>query len=292
MLDGAGLARWNVRLEDITLPEGYTSIADSQLVVRDNPVTGDPEVLSVVGDRYKVVQNEALFDFGDAILDGGADWESAGSFKSGKLVYGSLTVPKEFILDPQGANDKTTTYLLVSSSHDGSSAVTASITPVRVWCQNTLNLAIRKAKQQFKIRHTQTVDGRLQTAREALNLTFDFMDKFEIEARQMFETTVTNDQFTKLVQGLYPEPDATASKVAMTRYNDKFDTLQDLWLNSPTNANITGTAWGALNALTERIDYYRDGRKGGEAIIASATGFDPVVNAEKNRIREAVLSLV
>ena len=70
MLELASLDNWNVRLEGLTVPEGYTNSASNQLVVRDNPFTKNPEVLSVVGDRYKVVQNEELFAFGDGILDG------------------------------------------------------------------------------------------------------------------------------------------------------------------------------------------------------------------------------
>lgn len=292
MLESAKLNNWNVRLENIPLPEGYRSNQSNQLVVRDNPFDNGTDVLAVVGDRYKVVQNEELFSFGDGILDGGATWESAGSIKNGRVVFGSLVVPREFVLDPEGANDKTTTYLLVHTSHDGSTAVQANITPVRVVCQNTLNMALRGSKQSFKIRHTATVNGRIDEARRVLGLTFDHMDKFEEMAKQLFETEITNDMFTKLVKDLYPEPEDGSAKVAETRWNEKYDLLQHLYLEGPTNQNITGTAWGALNALTERIDYYRQGRKGGEAIIAAASGFDPVVNAEKARVLSAVMSLV
>jgi phage/plasmid-like protein (TIGR03299 family) len=292
MLESAKLNNWNVRLEDIPLPEGYRATTESQLVVRDNPFDNGQDVLAVVGGRYKVVQNEELFAFGDGILDGGATWESAGSIKDGRVVFGSLVVPREFVLDPDGANDKTVTYLLVHTSHDGSTAVQANITPVRVVCQNTLNMALSNSKQSFKIRHTSTVNGRIDEARRVLGLTFEHMDNFETLAQELFATPITDNQFTKLVQELYPAPADGASKVAETRYTDKVDLLQELYLNGVTNANIKGTAWGALNALTERLDYYRTGRKGGESIIAAASGFDPVVNAEKARTLKAVRALV
>lgn len=292
MLKSAKLNDWNVRLEPLVIPDDYRSNTTSQMVVRTNPFDGGSDVLAIVGDRYKVVQNESLFDFGDGILDGGAEWESAGSIKNGKVVFGSLAVPREFILDPQGANDKTKTYLLVHTSHDGSTAVSANITPVRVVCQNTLNMALQGSKQSFKIRHTATVGGKIEEARRVLGLTFDHMDKFEEMAKAMFETAITNKQFDDLIKAIYPEPEDGSAKVAGTRWTEKNDILHELYLNGATNANITGTAWGALNALTERIDYYRTGRKGGEAIIAAASGFDPVVNAEKARVLSAVMSLV
>lgn len=291
MLSAAHLANWDVRLEPVTAPSGYRMTTQSHLVVRTNPFDSGSDVLAVVGDRYKVVQNEELFAFGDGILDGGAEWESAGSIKDGRVVFGSLTVPREFVLDPEGANDRTVTYLLVHTSHDGSTAVQANITPVRVVCQNTLNMALRGSRQSFKIRHTATVGGRIDEARRVLGLTFSHMDSFETMARELYETSITDAQFDKIVKELYPEPESGAAKSAVTRYDAKIDTIMALYRTSPTNATIKGTAWGALNALTERIDYYRQGRKGTEAITAAASGFDPVVNAEKARVLEAVRTL-
>jgi hypothetical protein len=55
------------------------------------------------------------------------------------------------------------------------------------------------------------------------------------------------------------------------------------------NDTIADTAWGAFNALTERLDWHRTGRGGSnESILASASGFDPVINAEKNRLMKLV----
>lgn len=289
MLESAKLNNWNVRLESLAMPEGYRDTTASKLVVRDNPFDSGVDVLAVVGDRYKAVQNEELFAFGDGILDGGATWESAGSIKGGRVVFGSLVVPREFVIDPEGANDKTTTYLLVHTSHDGSTAVQANITPVRVVCQNTLNMALKDSKQSFKIRHTTTVGGRIEQARQVLGLTFDHMDNFEIMAKNLYETAMTDAEFDKIIKNIYPEPETGSAKVAQTRYNDKVDLLQALWAESPTNATIKNTAWGALNTMTERIDYFRTGKNDGEALIGAASGFDPVVNAEKARILGAIL---
>ncbi len=64
-------------------------------------------------------------------------------------------------------------------------AIQASITPVRVVCANTLNLALgskrgkNAIKQSFKIRHTQTANGKVQIARETLGLANKYMDEFD-----------------------------------------------------------------------------------------------------------------
>ena len=292
MLNEAKLADWNVRLSPLIdhISEDWNDVSGAQLVVRTNPFNGGTDVLSTVGKRYKVVQNEELFAFADAIHDANPEcrWESAGSLKNGKVVFGSVDIPRTMVLDPQGANDQTKLYLIVWTSHDGSVAVQAAITPVRVVCQNTLNLAMSNAKQSFKIRHTQSVEGRIQVARETLGLALGYFDEFELEAKALFEQSITDAEFSKLIQTIYPKPKEDSSKIALTKWENKVILLDDLYFNSPTNANIKGTKWGAFNALTERLDYFRSGRGNSESLMAGASGFDPILTAEKNKILKLV----
>ena len=295
MLEEAKLANWNVRLSPITehIDESWNDVSNASLVIRDNPFNGGTDVLATVGKRYKPVQNEELFAFADAIHDANADcrWESAGSLKKGKVVFGTVDIPRTMVLDPQGANDETKLYLIVWTSHDGSVAVQAAVTPVRVVCQNTLNLAMKSAKQSFKIRHTQTAEGKILAAREALGLSVAYFDSFSKQANELYQASITDKQFSDLIRNLYPKPEKDA-KGALKKWENKVVLIDELYHNSPTNSAIKGTKWGALNALTERLDYFRSARKGNtESLSASASGFDPVITAEKNKILKAVVAL-
>jgi phage/plasmid-like protein (TIGR03299 family) len=293
IMESAKLANWNVRLEDIStgFPQ-HNFVSDSFLVVRDNP-DGGTDVLSTVGSRYKTVQNEELFSFAQNLHDSNPDVtvDSAGSFKNGRVVFGTWNIPNQLVLDPNGANDVTNLYLVVYTSHDGSVAVQTAITPVRVRCQNTLNLAMKKAKQSFKIRHTQTVEGKIAQAREALGLSVAYFDEFSKQANELFTREVTDLQFNKIINELYPKPEAD-KKGSMKKWENKIDLVQDLYFKSPTNENIKGTAWGVLNTLTERLDYFRTARTGNaENLAYSASGFDPVITAEKNALVKKILTL-
>ena len=290
MLEAAHLANWNVRLEPVTYPQGYNVLTPSYMVVRDNPFGEGIDVLSTVGERYRELQNEELFHFGDALLDGGR-WETAGSIKNGRVVFGSLALERETVLDPKGVSDVVKSYLLVHTSHDGSTAVQASITPVRVVCQNTLNMALRGVKQSFKIRHTQTVGGKVAAAREALALANSYLDEFDKEAQALIATEITKAKFDKIVEAVYPRPDKDA-KGAVKKWETKVDLIEEIYGSDTTNM-VAGTAWGAFNALTERLDWHRKGRgeRGQENVLAAASGFDPVTNAEKGRILAAVKSV-
>jgi phage/plasmid-like protein (TIGR03299 family) len=294
IMDSAKLSNWNVRLEDISKGfEQHNFLTDSFLVVRDNPNNGGTDVLSTVGSRYKVVQNEELFSFAQNLHDSNPDVkiDSAGSMKDGRVVFGTWTIPNKLVLDPKGANDTTNLYLVVYTSHDGSVAVQTAITPVRVRCQNTLNLAMKRAKQSFKIRHTQTVEGKIAQAREALTLSVAYFDEFSKQAEELFNREVTNEKFSKIINAMYPKPEAD-KKGSMKKWENKIILLDELYHNSPTNENIKGTAWGVVNALTERLDYFRTARKGNDnSLVYSASGFDPVLTAEKNKIVKQVLAL-
>lgn len=291
MLDSAKLSNWNIQLEEIGIPDGYRTDKKNYFVTRTNPFDNGTDVLAIVGSKYQIVQNEQLFEFGDGLLDGGASWESAGSIKGGRIVFGSLVIPKEIVLDPQGANDKTVTYLLVHTSHDGSVSVQASVTPVRVVCQNTLNVALKGTKQSFKLRHTQSVDGKIQVAREALGISFEYMDKFEQEAKALFETKINDKQFFDIVSTIYPKPEKD-KKASLTKWENKINLVNDLYFNSPTVETIKGNAWGVFNALTERLDYFKQERKNNlENRLASASGFDAMSNIAKNQIFKQVKQL-
>ena len=90
---------------------------------------------------------------------------------------------------------------------------------------------------------------------------------------------------------MYPKPEDT-NKLGLKKWDNKVVLIDDLYHNSPTNANIKGTAWGAFNALTERLDYFRPARKGNtDSLMVSASGFDPVITAEKNKILNLIKSV-
>ena len=298
MLDLANLSNWNVRLEDLVTPSHLSSDKEYQYVVRTNPTdNSQTDILGVVGERYHVMQNEDLFSFGDNILDGGGRWETAGSIKGGRVVFGALALERETILDPNGVADKVKTYLLINTSHDGSIAIQASITPVRVVCANTLNMALNTTKkkngikQSFKIRHTQTAQGKVQVARETLGLANAYMDSFDIMAKTLFATEVNAKMFNEIILASYPKPEKDA-KGAIKKWENKVDTINDIYTGE-FNGMIAGNAWGAFNALTERLDWYRSARGGSnESILASASGFDPAINAEKNRLLKVVKNVM
>lgn len=297
MLDLAHMSGWDVRFADVNV----TGVADNRHatpqrgVVRTNPFDGENDLLAVVGERYHLYQNEDVLAFADNLTDGGLVWETAGSIKDGRVIFGSLRAPKTITLDPKGRKDEIRDYLLVTSSHDGSIPLTAMNTPVRVVCQNTLNAALTKkaVKQAFRIRHTQSMAGRVEEARKILAINSAYFSEFVKVAEELITTEITKAQFDKIIDLTFPAPDKDAKAAAKTRYAKKIDLAQDIYVGQAdgpdTMGTITGTAWGAYNALTEMSDWYRKPRKDdAESVVSAASGFDSVTTAKKNKILEIV----
>ena len=129
---------WKVEQEKIYTENGNV-VTGFKANVRDT----DKKVLGVVTDRYKVVQNEEAFAFTDELLGEGVRYETAGSLQGGRKVWLLAHLPHEYII----AGERISPYLVFSNTHDGSGAIRVAITPIRVVCQNTLNLALNTAKR-------------------------------------------------------------------------------------------------------------------------------------------------
>ena len=164
-------------------------------------------------------------------------------------------------------------------------------------CANTLNLALNSikrkngVKQSFKIRHTQTAEGKIAIAREALGLANKYMDEFDKMAHAMIEQEVNAKMFNDIILAAYPKPEKD-SKGAVKKWENKIDLINDIYTGE-FNGTIAGNAWGALNALTERLDWHRNSRgENSENMFAAASGFDVAITAEKNRLLKVVKELV
>lgn len=286
MLRIGHLDGWNVTVEEVPVPEGYAAYKPQFRTVRNSPsVPGQKDILGYVGERYNEYQNEDLFAFGDNLLHGG-QWETAGSLKHGTRVFGSLRLDREVAI---GGQDPIESYLLVSTSHDGSAAITAAVTPVRVVCWNTLNVALQGARQTFKIRHTQSMKGRVEEARKALGIANTYLDLFTGEMEALTDQVMTDIDFERLVESLYAPKGDEPAKAGVTRFNKRRDIIWDIYTGD-TVGLYRGTKYGAFNALNEELMWFRGGRgeNAEENVAASRSGFNPVWNAENNAILEAV----
>lgn len=252
------LGGWNVRKRP-TWTEGSDGsplvIPERHAVVRDNPFTpGQEDVLGIVGDPYKIVQNEEHADFLNALVDeSGAHFDSAGSLNGGRVVFITMKLPGHVHI---GGVDPVENYLAAFNSHDGSMAFTTMVTPVRVVCANTMNMAFKNNSHLFRVRHTSGIGQHLVgQARQILDLSFRFIDGFQEQAEQLINTSLTQARFEDIVRDLVGPPKDAAPRT-VTRSENKMEEIVELFADGMTHANLRNTAYAGLNAFTEWADHY------------------------------------
>ena len=190
----AGL-NWKV-LQEPVYTENEELIQGYKANVRDT----DRKVLGVVTDRYKVIQNEEAFAFTDTLLGEGVRYETAGSLQEGRRVWMLARLPREFII----GGERISPYMVFSNTHDGSGAVKTALTPIRVVCNNTLNLALRTAKRSWSMIHTGDISGKIEEAKNTLLLADEYMTALGQEFENLRKIKLSETQVLDYIKILLP----------------------------------------------------------------------------------------
>ena len=238
---------WEVRLKDLYYTSDTTFGAEHKAPSHYATVrSSDENCLGVVGNRYTPVQNSEAFNFMDALVDSGeAKYETAGSIANGKIVW--ILMKLDTLENNSFEPDVFEPYVLLSNSHDGSSALKVTMTPVRVVCQNTLRMALNGASQQFSMRHTSGIAGKVQQARETLNFVGKYYESFQNEVNALIDKEVNDKQFNEIVEILFPRPSDEDMEKPRTanNYENIVGDLRTNW----NNELHKGSAWGVVNAF-------------------------------------------
>lgn len=253
---------WTVEKADISADINGQQVAinGKKALVRSD--TG--EVLSVMSDTYEVVQNTQAFGFVDDIL-GGPDlrFTTGGSLNGGKRIWLGAEMDRDIFIggDP---DEKIQPYIMFANSHDGTLAVSAWITPIRLACWNALTYSMKSAKRSWKARHTKNVTGKFMDARQMLGIASRYFDDLEEIGNTLINTKVSGWQMNKMVSDLLPMPDGkrvdeVEEGRAKTLTLNRREAIMDC-LKADDLANVKDTAWGFVQAVADWDDHYRSAK--------------------------------
>lgn len=286
MLEYAGLG-WTVGKVSIQTVDGAI-IPDRFATVRES----DGAPLGIVGRPYAIVQNTEAFDWADALVDdGGMKYETAGSLFGGRRVFLSMELPEG--IEVPGDKGSVQVYILITNSHDGSSPLIAAVTPVRSVCSNTVALALRQATRTFRIRHTGSIEGKLQQARDALGITFTYREEFSRIAGRLALAKVTNRQVEAILREAFPVPESQDKPERIDQSD--FAKALDVYRTSENLDPIRGTGWGLLQAVGEYVDHvipYRGRTFGPDDVRMDSLLYDGPGAAKKQRTFELIMAKV
>lgn len=239
--DAIKIAKLDWKIEQIPVMANGNQIPNYFANVRSDT----NEALGVVRGRYKVVQNTEAFDFVDGIIenkDVECRYETAGSLFNGRKIFLLVRLPNKELL-----GDDVENYLFFTNSHDGSSALTAGITNVRVVCNNTLQMAIRGAQRTWTCRHTDSIFAKKAQAQEALGLAVTYMDSMDEIAEKLATKKINEEKFFRKLFEKNPTNLCEKNKEqAIERMHIIFNEKDDL-------QNFRGSAWGMYNAVADFV---------------------------------------
>ncbi len=237
------------------------ALPDVWLTVRDDLDRSDPRrVLGTVGARYVPIQNAEAFDILDGIIgEGGAEIETAGSLFNGRVVFMTAKLPGNIAVK----DDTVAKYLLLRTSHNGTSALEVMCTPVRVVCNNTLTWAINGAKNKFSIRHTANAADQIEEARRVLGFAAEHFDAATDQMNRLADERLDDAFVSSYLERLFPDPQAkpdAEKPPCTTRAKKTRNRISRLFYGEQRGADqdaTDGTAYGLINAVSEYIDHDR-----------------------------------
>ena len=236
----AGL-NWRVLQEPI-----YTATEELIDGYKANVRDSDRKVLGVVTDRYRVIQNDEAFAFTDGLLGEGVKYETAGSLQGGRKVWLLAHMPHEYII----SGERISPYLLFSNTHDGSGAIKVALTPIRVVCQNTLNLALAGAKRSWSMIHTGDIKEKMQEAKDTLFLAEKYMDELGKEFEALRMKKLTDKQVMEYIEILLPIEDGSTPQQEKNMKRLRED-MKIRYFDAPDLQGVGKNAYRFVNAVSD-----------------------------------------
>jgi len=232
---------WKVIQSDV-YTDNETLIPGFKANIRDI----DRQVLGMVTDRYKIVQNIEAFEFTDALLGEGVKYETAGSLASGKRIWMLAKMEDRLI-----TGERVSPYLVFTNSHDGKGAINVAITPIRVVCQNTLNLALKSADRKWSCVHVGDIKGKLEEAKRTLINANAYMEELHEEFGELKLMTLTDDKVDEYINMLIPLSETETSQTKIRRIEDMRNELRTRYHEAPDLVDVEKSAYRFVNAVSD-----------------------------------------
>ncbi len=221
------------------------------------------QILGVVGSKYEVVQNQTAFSFFDALVDNnGIQYETAGALGDGEKVFITAKMPD---IIKVGRNDLIEEYIFLTTSHDGSGSIMAAFTPIRIVCNNTLNMALKNHSNAVYIKHTANAEQKLNEAARIIKIAESTSELLKTVFNKWSKTRINDPELKRLISlAMSPNKEvftaiATDNKAFefSRQFEDVCGQVFEYAMTSETQQMETtaGTLFGAYNAIT---GYYQN----------------------------------
>lgn len=216
----------------------------------------DNKILGVVGPRWTPVQNWDMFKWFQPWLDSKLVMlHTAGSLCGGEKVW----VLCQMVSDNMEIvkNDEVAKFILLANSHNGTMAVRAGFTPIRVVCANTLAASIRCAESKLlRVRHSSKVIENLENVREIMDLANQEFEATAEQYRLLAHKGVHPGDLRKYVKIVLGVENVTEAELPTRTKNTMDEIFRMIECGRGQDNPLTrGTWWSAYNGVNEYLNY-------------------------------------
>lgn len=174
-----------------------------------------------------------------------AKYHTAGALFNGKRIWLLCKLPEQIVVMDDDTVDR---YLLLVNAHDGTSSCKVMFTPIRVVCNNTLNLATSKAETKVNIAHTGDIEKKLNEARRILGIAINYFRNLEEAYKAFAAKALVETDLRKYVANVLPGETTRMHNIRQQVLN-----LHEIGAGSEIAHR---TLWGAYNSITEFVDHH------------------------------------
>jgi len=271
---------WNV-IQRPLLTSTYDPVHGFKANIRES----DNSILGVVSDRYRIVQNADAFRFTDGLLGEGVRYETAGSLHEGRKVWMLAKLPGEFAFD----GEQIDTYLVFSNSHDGNSSIRVAITPIRVVCSNTMNLALKTAKRIWATTHEGNLDDKMAEAHNTLQLAARYMDNLGTEFERLSGIHLPDSTVMEYIEMLLPMNE-DPSDIHRKNINIIREDLMMRYFDAPDLQHVGKSAYRFVCAVSDFATHAKPRRETvnyRENMFAKTIDGNPLIDKAYEMVRAA-----
>lgn len=248
-IDASGL-NWEVGLKDIQTVDGIA------LPEKATYRKSDGKIYGVVGPRYVPLQNRDAFDWFQPFLDAGeCNLHTAGSLHEGEKVWVLAQLNRD--CSQIVGDDNVCKFILLSNSHNGTTAIRVGYTPIRVVCANTMAMAHSKTSgsKLIRIRHTRSQKTNMEKVRDIMdNINAEFeatAEQYRFLASRNFSARDI-EAYVKVVLGVEKK---VAEDISTRTKNIIAEIMTRIEGPKQSLAGVKGTWWAAYNGFNEYLNY-------------------------------------
>lgn len=242
MLEKAGL-NWEVKALSLRaqLRGKNITVPNKKVLVRES----DGKVFDTIGSGWKPVQNaEAFGFFHEFVMNGEMEMHTAGALEGGRKVW-ALARIKDGSFELPG-NDIVESYLLFYNPHQYGKKLGVMFTNIRVWCDNTLNLALSTASNSAFFNHRRAFDP--EYAKEILGLAARRKEEVREKAEYLASRRTTEETLEQYFGKLFGKKKNGEPKKIEEIVRENYE-------SQPGAHAGEGTWWQAVNSVTYAVDH-------------------------------------